>query len=377
MKLQKAIVVTAITLLPLTTAAKCDRPCCEVRVAPITIAATATSAEPAPSVTVLRDELLAYAKAARHPGEATVTVVAATTTVTVDLTPMRGKAVERILNKATTKIEANLDRLEKTVARTTAPKAGLDAQRVWDRAVAVTPPGGQIYLLTSGLSTAAPIDLREAGGWIANPKGFVKRTSAADLPDSGGRRLTYVGLGYSAGRQPSAGPAARKALATIYRGLCQKAGAASCQVIDQPVSEAPAKATKPVPVVSLTEVPTACVASQITIDNSVTFQPRTSHLAEGANKILQPIANLLRQCPAGRSVTVTGYSARTPSSTGPATDLELARARAVRRRLHDLGAPARVLGKAKAGGQLINNMPNGEYSEQLARQNRVVILTIR
>jgi outer membrane protein OmpA-like peptidoglycan-associated protein len=376
MKMQKAIAATAIATLPLTMAAKCDEPCCEMP-SPITIAATATSAEPAPSVRVLTDELVTYAKTARHKGDATVTIVTATTKVTVDLTPMRGKAVERIPDKATTKIEENLDKLEETVNGITATKAGLDAVAAWDRAVAVTPAGGQIYLLTSGQSTVAPTDLRRAGGWIANPKGFVQRTRAADLPNSENRHLIVVGLGYAAGKQPSAGPAARTALTTIYLGLCQKAHAASCQAIDQPVSESPTKATKPVPVVSLTEVPTACVASQITIENSVAFQPGSAHLAKGANKILRPIVTLLQQCPVGRKVTVTGYSARTPSSTGPATQLERNRARAVRHRLLELGVPNRVLGKAKAGGQLVNNMPGGQYSEQLARQNRVVVLTIR
>ena len=375
MKLLRVLAAAVvIVLLPLLTAVKCEPP---VPQPPITISATATSAESAPSAAVLHDPLMAYAKAARHTGDATVTIVTATSTVSVDLTPMRGKAVERIPDKATTKIEDNLARLETIVTSITATKAGLDPVAAWDRGIAVTPSGGHIYLLSSGLSTVAPVDLRRAGGWIANPKGFVKRTRAADLPHTDGRHLTYVGLGYAAGRQPSAGPAARTALTTIYLGLCQKAHAASCDVIDHPVSESPTKATKPVPVVSLTEVPTACVASQIAIDNSVTFLPDSPHLVDDADKVLRPIAALLRQCPTGRKVTVTGHSARTPTSTGPATDLELARARAVRRRLLELGVPARVLGKATAGGQLINNMPGGKYSEQLARQNRVVVLTIR
>lgn len=376
MKVQKMIAVAAVGALPLTMAARCEPPCCGVPAAPITIAATASRAEPAPSVTVLHDPLVTYAKAARHPGDATVTIVTATTTVTVDLTPMRGKAVERIPDKAIAKIQTNLAELEKIVAGTVASKAGLDTVAAWDRAVTVTPAGGQIYLLTSGLSTKAPTDLRRAGGWIANPNGFVKRTRADDLPDTENRDLTYVGLGYATRKQPSAGPAARTALTTIYLGLCQKAGAASCRAIDQPVSQNPTKATKQVPVVSLTEVPTACVASQITIENSVTFKPRSSRLTKGANTVLRPIADLLRQCPAGRTVTVTGYSARTPSSTGPATDLELARARAVRRRLLELGVPARVLAETKAGGQLVNNMPGGRYDEGLANANRVVVLQI-
>ncbi|MFC7624337.1 OmpA family protein [Microlunatus sp. GCM10028923] len=374
MKLRKALVAGAIVLLPLSMAATCAPP----KPAPlVTVALTATSAEPLPSVAVLHDQLVAYALAARHPGEATVRVVTAKSTITIDLTPMRGTAIERIPDRAATKIEENLTELETTVAGITATEPGLDTIAVLDRAISETPRGGQLYLLSSGYSSVPPADLRKAGGWIANPKGFIQRTRTADLPHADGRHLTYVGLGYAAGRQPSAGPAARTALTTIYLGLCKKAGAASCKSIDRPVSEETPKATAPVPLISLTEIPTACVASRITIDATVAFRFDSWHFTKSATKILRPIAELLQQCPAGKKVTITGYSARTPTSTGPATDLELKRARAVRNRLHDLGVPDRVLGPAKAGGQLVNNMPHGQYSAQMARANRVVVLTIQ
>ena len=78
-------------------------------------------------------------------------------------------------------------------------------------------------------------------------------------------------------------------------------------------------------------------------------------------------------------IDATGYSADIDCDTDPgdAAALELNRASAVLTRLEELGAPRSSLGGAAAGGQLIDDCPDGVFVEDLGRSNRVVVLTAR
>ncbi|KJF19398.1 hypothetical protein [Rhodococcus sp. AD45] len=346
---------------------------------PLTIAVTATSNEPAPSTAVITDLLVEHAKTSLLPDDGMVTIVTPDAITQVDLTPMRSNdKVEAGMSKVTEKIDDNLTTLEQTLVSVGSTRSGLDVIGVLDRALEATGAGGRVIVETSGFSTVAPLDLNAAGGWIANPNGFVEVTNPTDLPDATGKTITFLGLGYSnpASGQQTAGPAARNALTTIMTGLCRKMNAASCNTLPGPVSTNKPSSTTPVPIVELNQITTHCVG-QVDIDTSIAFTPESAVLLPVVDDELASIADALANCPVGTTVNAVGHSAAVPHpSWGGGPGLEQQRAQAVLTRLHDLGAPTSALGAATAGGQIIDNMPGGNYREDLAIRNRTVTLTI-
>lgn len=346
------------------------------RVQALTIALTATSTDPAPDLDPLTPVLSEHAAASLLPGDGNVTVITPDQSEVVDLTPMRGKDVESVPTKANELIATNLDRLRTVLDKAAATKDGLDVIGTLDRALEQTPDGGHVILESSGYSTVDPLDLNKAGDWIGNPDAFVQAVNPDDLPNATGKHITFAGLGYPnpASAQEPAGPAARTALTKIMLGLCTRMHAASCDTINGPIGQDPATSTNNVPVVDLNQITTHCVG-QTSIDTTIAFQPHSAVLLTTADQILAPIAESLTRCPTSTVISATGHSALVPD-TVPDPDLEHNRAQAVLNRLLTLGAPPNSIGTATAGGQLINNLPGGVYSEALAARNRVVTLNI-
>lgn len=344
----------------------------------LTIALTATSIDPAATLGPITQMVNEHAAAALLPGDGKVTVVTPDKTEVVDLTPMRGGDVESVPAKAEKLIAANITTLESVLDRAAATKEGLDAVGVLDTALEQTPAGGRVIIESSGFSTVAPLDLNRAGDWIGNPEGFVKAVNAADLPSAAGKHITFAGLGYPnpASAQEQAGPAARTALTKIMLGLCAKMDAASCDTINGPVGHGPAVAANQVTPVALDQIATHCVG-QTSIDASIAFMPNSPVLLPAADQILAPIADALTRCPAESTINATGHSARLPGGDpGAGTELEQQRAQAVLNRLTSLGAPIAALGTATAGGQIIDNLPDGNFNEALAAKNRIVTINI-
>lgn len=343
--------------------------------AALTIAATATSHEPAPSTSRLSGMLGDHARAALYPGDGAVTVlVQGRQPVTVDLTPMRGDQVEsnptdKLINEAIGKVDPAL--------AAGAGTDGLDTLKVYDQALQVSPAGSTIAMITSGLSTVAPVDLTQAGDWIDNPDQFVRTIRPADLPDASGRNVIWYGLGYAdpAGVQASADPAARQALHTIWAGICKASHAATCTVIDGPAGTQPATATNSVPTVALRTPQTACVGTT-DLSADVLFSSDSPALSPKADQVLAPIAHTLASCPAGTRITAYGHTAQVPGHAN-GRPLSQARAQNVLDRLRALGAPDTVIGQAIGLGDsqpIVDNMPGGVYDDSLAARNRIVQL---
>lgn len=342
----------------------------------LTIALTATSTDPAPSLGSLTSLVSEHAASALLPGEGEVTVVTPDWTEEVDLTPMRGNDVESVPAKATKLIGSNLEALQAVLSRAAATKDGLDVIGILDRALEQTRDGGHVILASSGYSTISPMDLNSAGDWIGNPDGFVQAANTDDLPNATGKHITFVGIGYPnpASPQEQAGPAARTALTKIMLGLCIKMRALTCETVSGPISQNPAVATNQVPLVVLDQIATNCVG-QTSIDSNIAFEPYSAALLTAADEILAPLARDLSRCPVGAIINATGHSALVPG-TVPDPDLERDRAQAVLNRLATLGAPAGTIGTASAGGQIVDNLPNGAFSDILAAKNRAVTVTV-
>lgn len=351
--------------------------------APLTIAVTGTAHEPAPDLQVLAGRITRHAADALNPGDGKVTVIVqGRQGVTVDLTPMTGDQVDAQPVTATRKITARMPALEATATRGAAT-GGNDPIGVLDQGLQVTPAGGTLVLITSGLSTVSPVDLRQAGDWIGHPVAFADAISAADLPRAEGRDLVISGLGYGdpAGAQPSAGPAARTALRQIWTRICQRIGAASCTLTDGPAGTKVPVSTLKVPTVAFTPVVTHCTG-KVTVSADVAFASDSAVLTKAADAQLAPVARSLAACPAGTRVDAVGHAATVPGG-GDGVVLSRLRAAAVLNRLAALGAPPSAIGAATGYGntshQPVDNMPGGRYNEAAARRNRVVelILTTR
>lgn len=342
----------------------------------LTIAVTATSHDPAATLEPVIQIVTDHAEGALLPGDGKITVITPDRMEIFDLTPMRGKNVESVSVKRGKLIAENISSLEESLGKAEAVTEGLDVIAVLDRALEQTPKGGRVILESSGFSTVSPLDLNQAGDWMRKPDKFVQATKLSDLPNAGGKNITFVGLGYPnpASDQEQAGPAARTALTTIMLGLCAKMSAASCDTVAGPAGHKPAVATNKVPLTSLNQITTHCVG-QISIDSSVTFKANSSVILSAADRVLAPIANSFTKCPAGSTLNAIGHSAMLPGEApnGGAT-LEHARALAVLTRLVELGAPASIIGTATPGGQIVDNLPEGIFNEALAAKNRVVIL---
>lgn len=349
--------------------------------APITIAATATAHESAPT---LNDAALGtvkeYAEQAQEPGDASVTILAQGQQPTsVDLTPMRGTKVEAISTKKEKKITERLGALGGALGQLRAGTPGLDALGVYDQALQNTPAGGTVIMITSGISTTDPVALPKAGDWINDPAAFAKLIAKQDIPDASGRHIIWVGLGYGdpQGKQPTAGPAARKAIRTIWTSICQRSGAASCTIADGPSGTAAPTAEESVPVVSFDQIATHCIG-QTTLSSDVAFAPDKATLLPEADTVLRPLAQGLKDCPAGRVINAAGHTAEVPGG-GNGMTLSTQRATAVLTRLRQLGAPSHTIGTATGYGDTrprVDNTPAGVYEESLAVRNRVVELTI-
>lgn len=345
---------------------------------PLTIAVTGTSHEPAVDLASVTPRVTEHARNALYPRDGEVAVlVQGRPAVRVDLTPMRGAQVEASPHTATDKINKKLPALAEALHQGAAT-GGLDALGVLDQAIQHTPRGGTILLYTSGISTVAPLDLTRAGAWIVNPAALVDGINPADLPDATERHIVFAGIGYGdpAGHQPTAGPASRTALQIIWRDICAATHAATCTILDGPAGTNSSGGANQVPVVTFDSAVTPCVGS-ITLSADIAFEPHSAILNDAADEVLAPIARSLAACPAGYVVNAEGHTATVPGD-GNGIVLSANRAQAVLDRLVHLGTPPAMIGTATGYGntrQPVNNMPNGSYSETLARRNRIVHLS--
>ncbi|MBF6259866.1 OmpA family protein [Nocardia farcinica] len=345
----------------------------------ITIAATATSAEPRVALPdSLTDGLVNMAKRSKRSGDATVRVMSSTTgdITTKDLTPLRPNGqVQHAAADADRQITASVRELADTIADVRADRPGLDLLGLLDRASQLP---GELHIVSSGISTVAPTDLRVIG-WNTNVQGVIDSIARqGHLPNLAGRHVTFHGLGVTAGSQPGLPPFARSMIEQLWIGICQRAGAASCVIApDVPAAAAPV-ATMPVPVVPVPDAITegGCPVWARLDDATLHFAPDSPILPANADDALRPIMQAASRC-AVQSIDITGHIADT--GTGDTrNNLSERRARAVADRLVALGLPSELLGTVSGKGArepIIPNFTGGVFDEVKARQNRRVELT--
>ncbi|PSR58692.1 MULTISPECIES: OmpA family protein [Nocardia] len=347
----------------------------------ITIVATATSAEPG---AVLPDSLTAelanMAKQSKRVGDATVRIVSSATgdITTKDLTPVRPNGqVQHATAEAERQIAASVQGLADQLAEARAGQPGLDLLGLLDRASQMP---GDIEVISSGITTAAPVDLRVVG-WNTRPDSVIDSIARQGrIPNLQGRHVTFHGLGIAAGSQPGLPPFARSVVGQLWTGICQRAEAASCVVApDAPSGLAPV-ATMPVPLVPVPDAITegGCPVWASLSDHTLHFSPESSVLPANADDVLRPLVQSAARCNV-RSIEIAGFIADTGGGRDD-SDLSGQRARAVADRLLVLGLPAQQLGTVTGKGAsepVVPDIVGGVFDEAKAEENRRVELTFR
>ena len=374
----RAVAATAAAALALTALAGCTLESPE----PLVLGFTATSAEPLPSLGAgAADAVSAHALAAHQPAEGGVDVVVQGTSSASahDLTPMlTADRVQQVPDKREAAVADALDELGSDVAGLTAGDEGLDLLSVLASAAALH-DGGSIVVVSSGVQTADPLDLRQLG-WSFDP-GAVASTLADQgaLPDLGGHAVTFVGLGRTAGSQPAPSISSTSRLSELWLAICDAAGATSCTDGGAGASQEAPVASSAVPVVPVTSDATPCTAPLV-LSAAVLFGGDSAALGSTADTALQGVADELGRCPSGVAADVVGHAADTRAGVVDGEQLSLDRAQAVHDALVRLGAPTGTLGDVVGRGDadpVVDDLPGGVFDDQLAAQNRRVEITFR
>lgn len=357
---------------------------CSPPTQPITVVATASSAEPAPSIALIKHRLTAQALAATTPGAATVQLVISgrPDIQAVDLTPMRKLEVEAVPERAQHLVDGHIDELAATLAALTPGADELDLLTVYDRGLRAAGTGATVIVLSSGIQTVDPLDFNKLG-WTFDPTTVVEDLARRGaIPDASGKHVVMNGIGVAMGSQPPLARPQRQMLQQLWRQICQAGGALSCEVTDSADSLTMPTSTRPVSVVTVPNLGTTespCQASTFSIPDSVLFEPDTAVLRPGADRALTGLATQLAQCPAGTQIRVIGHTADVKPNEIDGQELSQTRAWLCRDRLVALGVPASVFTDVRGVADTqprIADIVDGAFIESLAALNRRVDITV-
>jgi outer membrane protein OmpA-like peptidoglycan-associated protein len=300
------------------------------------VVATATRNEPAPALAPETRRALTHL--GDREDDATAFVVRSDREVRhIGLTPRRANGQVEHGPRRTSLLAANVARAADETSDVVAPADGLDLLGLLQEVPRLSVPPGLLVVISSGLSTVAPLDLRVVG-WEAHPAAVADELDRDGfLPDLRGWRVMFSGLGTVSGDQPELPEPQRRTLVGYWLAICRAAGAATCTVSGEPDVIIPSRSTRTVPVVPVPAVlsvrgPSGDVVRRLPA--ALLFELDSAELDMSADPVLRDVIRTA----AGGPLRITGY---TDAGTGtPAHNLKLSRARAeaVGRRLIELGA---------------------------------------
>jgi outer membrane protein OmpA-like peptidoglycan-associated protein len=345
----------------------------------IVVVASATANEPGP---VLAAGDLSLLSAGANDSTSAVAYVLNPGTgqpASVPLTPLRPDGQVQYGPGRSAQIAQNVSDVQRLLGREAAT-GPFDLLALIATAVRVTTPPATLLVLSSGLSTAGGLDLRQVG-WDADPATVAAKLKQARLlPSLAGWKVIFSGLGDAAGRQPALPLPQQTTLTAYWMAICRAAGAASCATDDTTRPDPAPQGRIPVPVVpipTVTSVTGPRGATGISVPAEEFFAFNSARLLPGADAILSPLAARAR---AGHLlVSVTGYASPDGGTAAYNDALSLARAQAVAARLLTLGVPSgqitQVTGLGTAGTTLQACYRGGQLDEgACAALRRVVIL---
>lgn len=347
--------------------------------APLVLGFTATSAEPRPALAAsARDAVSTHALAAHRPADGAIDLVVQGVPAgdTVDLTPMLGAdRVQQVPDEREAAVAESLDDLDARVSGLEAGDDGLDLLSVLADASRLH-DSGSIVVVSSGLQTADPVDLRQLG-WSFDPATIAATLAERGaLPDLSRHDVTFVGLGVTGGDQPAPALSATTRLSDLWLAICEAAGADSCTEGGAGSALEAPTASRDTPIVPVSTDATPCT-TPLVLSTAVLFGGDSAVLDPDADAALTAVVDELGRCPSGVAANVVGHAADvTDAVDGEALSLE--RASAVHEALVGSGVPSSVFGSVAGRGDtepVVDDRPGGVFDESLAAQNRRVEIT--
>ncbi|ATE57785.1 OmpA family protein [Actinosynnema pretiosum] len=390
-----------LALLPATTTACAERD----PTSTVVIGVTASANEPAVTLTPAVRAVLREAVAG---GDVRLVVhrSSANSPIAVwdgPISPRDGDgALERDPERREKALVETLGKVESVVGAAAGDNPQLDPLGLLAAAARV--PGAQtVVLLSSGLQTAAPLDLAERGLALDVPDA-ISALPVDAVPRLAGKRVLLSGLGEVAGPQQPLPDDGRRALGELWRGICLRAQGSGCD-LDVTVGER----REPVSLVRVPAVPvegglpderppdtgeeaegqtpdgagadrqdgSARSATEVvTLPNALLFQPDSDVLVPTASAALERIA---RRFGPGTTARVTGHTAHRGAAQG-ALALSERRARRVAGALVSLGVPGEALTSVRGVGYDEPVRPEvdatGRPVPGAAEQNRAVVVEL-
>jgi outer membrane protein OmpA-like peptidoglycan-associated protein len=250
-------------------------------------------------------------------------------------------------------------------------------------AARITPEGGTVVLMDSGLQTTGQIRFQDSGTFGADPNEFVTYLKTRQLmPQLSGRSVVLVGLGNTADPQPALDPSLRTRVTALWQTVAQSAGAACVQVLDTAASRTSVHTDVPVTSVPLPVVPPfqPCGETVLRDGDTVGFLPDQAVFRDpaAARDTLQQLATMLV---GGRQqVKLIGTTATWGTSEADRVDLSKRRAEAVKGVLVELGVEAgriTTVGAGTSWPDRVNDIaPDGSLIPTAAALNRSVIVQL-
>lgn len=249
-------------------------------------------------------------------------------------------------------------------------------------AARVTPAGGTVAVVDSGIATTGAVSFRDEGMFGAEPAEVANFLATQQLlPQLSGKAVLLVGFGGAAAPQTVLDDNLRGRVNTLWRTLAEKSGAACVGELSVP-SRRDAVSTKvPVTPVALPAPPKfeSCGTTVLPDSDSVGFVPNTAELRDpaAAGRTLQQLAGQL----VGHTQRVT-LIGNTASVGPPAGNVALSqqRAEAVKQVLARLGVQANRIttrGDGNTGKYHENDLgPGGVLIPAAAARNRSVVVEV-
>jgi OOP family OmpA-OmpF porin len=271
------------------------------------------------------------------------------------------------------------DRVDKLRPKT----AEADVLAALNEAARITPEGGTVVLVDSGLQTAGQLRFQDPGTFGADANEVVEYLSKRSLmPKLAGRSVVLVALGNTADPQQALDPSLRTKVTALWQTIVAAADASCVEILDTAASRTSVTTDVPVTAVAVPTVPPfqPCGETVLRDGDTVGFLPDQAVFRDpaAARKTLQDLASLVIN---GRQrVELIGTTAMAGPSEAGRIELSERRAAAVKDVLVELGVPGDRITTRGVGAtwpDRVNDIaPDGSLIPTAAALNRSVIVRL-
>ena len=261
--------------------------------------------------------------------------------------------------------------------------AEADVLAAINEAARITPEGGTVVVLDSGLQTAGQLQFQSPGTFGADPVEVVDYlTKRSLMPRLAERSVVLVGLGNTADPQQPLDPSLRTKVTSLWQTIVSKAGASCVETLDTAGSRKSVTTDVPVTAVAVPTVPpfSPCGETVLRDGDTVGFLGDQAVFRDpaAARRTLQDLATLVIN---GRQrVELIGTTAMAGPSEAGRIALSERRAAAVKDVLVELGVPADRITTRGVGATWPDRVPDvapdGSLIPTAAALNRSVIVRL-